>query len=260
MTLDMRRENILSLVNAEKGLVDRRIYADDDIYQAELEQIFARAWNFMAHESQIPNPGDFFQTYIGEDRVIVVRDKSGQPQVLLTGFLDKDENAQGRPAGVAIDSRGGVLIADDAGDAIWRVTGTMPVVASSARANDVPTLAQRYQSQLQPLGPRASQCVDVNESPNASSGSFQVAGFGMYASTGQQKQGNLSFKPATPEPGARLTVTAQNLDRPGTASVYYASLGEHAVYPVKMQLPDRGTWLITTEAGKSFGCFLYTLR
>jgi len=185
---------------------------------------------------------------------------SGQPQVLLTGFLDKDENAQGRPTGVAIDSRGGVLIADDAGDAIWRVTGTMPVVASSARANDVPTLMQRYQPQLQALGPRGSQCVDVNESPNAISGSFQVAGFTMYASTWQQKQGNLSFKPTTAEPGARLTVTAQNLDHPGTASVYNASLGEHAVYPVKMQLPDHGTWLITAEAGKSFGCFLYTLR
>jgi glucose/arabinose dehydrogenase len=48
---------------------------------------------------------------------------SGQPQVLLTGFLDRDDNAQGRPAGVAIDSRGGVLVADDAGDVIWRVTG-----------------------------------------------------------------------------------------------------------------------------------------
>jgi glucose/arabinose dehydrogenase len=51
---------------------------------------------------------------------------SGQPQVLLTGFLNRDDNAQGRPAGVAIDRKGAVLVADDAGDAIWRVLAKPP--------------------------------------------------------------------------------------------------------------------------------------
>ena len=37
----------------------------------------------MAHDSQIPNPGDFFMTFIGEDRVICVRDNDGEPQVLV---------------------------------------------------------------------------------------------------------------------------------------------------------------------------------
>src|SRR6184192_1706009 len=73
----------LGLVNTATGTVDRRIFSSEDIYQAELEHIFARAWNFMAHESQVPNAGDFFLNFIGEDRVIVVRDREGGMQVLL---------------------------------------------------------------------------------------------------------------------------------------------------------------------------------
>ncbi|MEO6339327.1 MAG: sorbosone dehydrogenase family protein [Caulobacteraceae bacterium] len=41
---------------------------------------------------------------------------------VLTGFLNGKEQAQGRPVGVALDSRGGLLVADDVGNRIWRVT------------------------------------------------------------------------------------------------------------------------------------------
>ena len=72
-----------SFVDHENGLVDRQIFSDEAIYQLELERIFARAWNFMCHESQIKQPGDFFQSRIGDDRVVIVRDKKGDIQVLL---------------------------------------------------------------------------------------------------------------------------------------------------------------------------------
>ncbi|MGA8902877.1 PQQ-dependent sugar dehydrogenase [Bradyrhizobium sp.] len=47
---------------------------------------------------------------------------SGAPRDVLTGFLNNDGEAQGRPVGVAIDSRGALLVADDVGNAVWRVT------------------------------------------------------------------------------------------------------------------------------------------
>lgn len=46
----------------------------------------------------------------------------GMPEDVLTGFLDKDGNAMGRPVGVAIDKSGALLVDDDVGNIIWRVT------------------------------------------------------------------------------------------------------------------------------------------
>ncbi|HEX9986082.1 MAG TPA: sorbosone dehydrogenase family protein [Thermoanaerobaculia bacterium] len=46
----------------------------------------------------------------------------GTPRDILTGFLDGEGNAQGRPVGVAIDGKGALLVADDVGNVIWRVT------------------------------------------------------------------------------------------------------------------------------------------
>lgn len=46
----------------------------------------------------------------------------GKPQDVLTGFLNGDGEAQGRPVGVRLDNKGALLVADDVGNAIWRVT------------------------------------------------------------------------------------------------------------------------------------------
>jgi len=47
----------------------------------------------------------------------------GDPVEVLTGFLSADEKAYGRPVGVTFDKSGALLVADDVGNVIWRVTG-----------------------------------------------------------------------------------------------------------------------------------------
>ena len=47
---------------------------------------------------------------------------AGPPRDILTGFVNAEGEAKGRPVGVAPDGRGGLLVADDVGNAIWRVT------------------------------------------------------------------------------------------------------------------------------------------
>ena len=59
---------------------------------------------------------------------------SGGAAVLLTdvldGFVAEDGYAHGRPVGVAIDQAGALLVADDAGNSIWRVTKESAVTAA----------------------------------------------------------------------------------------------------------------------------------
>ena len=66
------------------------------------------------------------QPYSGYKVIFVPFDSAGTPAGppvdLLTGFLDQAGNAMGRPVGVVQDSRGGVLVADDVGNSIWRVS------------------------------------------------------------------------------------------------------------------------------------------
>jgi glucose/arabinose dehydrogenase len=55
---------------------------------------------------------------------------SGKPLDVLTGFLTKDGDARGRPVGVEMDRRGALLVADDVGNVVWRLSTTVRASAN----------------------------------------------------------------------------------------------------------------------------------
>ena len=60
-----------------------RVYTDEQLHRRELEQCFYRQhWNYVGLEAEVPNPGDFKRTVIGERSVIVTRDASGEINVV----------------------------------------------------------------------------------------------------------------------------------------------------------------------------------
>lgn len=72
-----------SKVDWEQGQISAEIFIDDEVYRLELERLFSRAWLFLAHDSMIPNPGDFLNTYMGGDPVIVARQRDGSVKAYL---------------------------------------------------------------------------------------------------------------------------------------------------------------------------------
>jgi glucose/arabinose dehydrogenase len=57
---------------------------------------------------------------------------AGPPQDILTGFVDADGHARGRPVGLAVDRTGALLVADDVGNTIWRITPAAGKTASKS--------------------------------------------------------------------------------------------------------------------------------
>jgi len=70
------------LEEAERSIEDWYIplilLTDPEIYQIERYRLFTRAWHFLAHESEIPNPGDYVVRYIEHNPIVVIRGEDGK--------------------------------------------------------------------------------------------------------------------------------------------------------------------------------------
>lgn len=89
------------LVDIRNGTQAKRIFWDEEVYRLEVEKIFSRCWLFLAHDSLIPNPGDFNVTYMGEDEVLVVRQKDGGVKAFLNHCTHRGSRVCGAEAGNA---------------------------------------------------------------------------------------------------------------------------------------------------------------
>jgi len=82
-TNSLTGERIDGFVSLETGEIDRSIFFESAVFEHEMETIFGRAWLFLCHATQIPERGDFFESVMGRDNVLVVRQKDGSIKALL---------------------------------------------------------------------------------------------------------------------------------------------------------------------------------
>ena len=72
--------------DADRGIwrVGRDIFTDPELFELEMKHIFEGNWIYLAHESQVPNPNDYFTTAMGRQPIVIARSKSGE----LNAFIN----------------------------------------------------------------------------------------------------------------------------------------------------------------------------
>jgi phenylpropionate dioxygenase-like ring-hydroxylating dioxygenase large terminal subunit len=71
------------------GMIPATIYSDPELFELERRRVFAKAWVYLAHESEIPEPGDYVVRRIVDDSFIVTRDEAGTVRVLFNMCLHR---------------------------------------------------------------------------------------------------------------------------------------------------------------------------
>ena len=94
--------NELVQENVDGFRVSGRVYHDPQVFDEEMDRIFHRGWVFVAHESEVSNPGDYVTRLIGNQPVLMSRDNDGQVHLLLN-------RCRHRSATVAQQDRGNAV-------------------------------------------------------------------------------------------------------------------------------------------------------
>lgn len=79
--------------------VHRDLYISEELFALEQEHFFANTWNYVAHTSQVPKPGDFVTTELAGRPLIVVRDDEGTVRVLMNRCAHKGARVTSEPSG-----------------------------------------------------------------------------------------------------------------------------------------------------------------
>ena len=77
------------LGDVRRGMIPAHIYNDSELYALEKERLFARSWLFIAHESEVPQPGDYVVRRVLDDSFIISRGSSGQVRAMFNMCLHR---------------------------------------------------------------------------------------------------------------------------------------------------------------------------
>lgn len=85
MSHKILNEKTLSMLKQKinRGLLPQWVLSDPEMYELELEKIFGRTWQFLAHKSELLEPGSFVTRWIVNDPVLVTKTKSGEIKAFL---------------------------------------------------------------------------------------------------------------------------------------------------------------------------------
>lgn len=75
--------------DVRRGMIPAHIYNDNEIFALEKERLFGRSWLFVAHESEVPQAGDYVVRRVLDDSFIISRDQSGEVRAMFNMCLHR---------------------------------------------------------------------------------------------------------------------------------------------------------------------------